>query len=90
MTPTKVGKLKFNRLNVIGHGSSGTLIFRGSFRWSGSSESKPTVVAIKRIVKNPLLNESTDIHQEVEVMKTVGNHPNILRIIHTELKDGLL
>jgi len=86
---TKVGKLEFNQNDILGKGSSGTFVYRGFFLGSNSSESKPTLLAIKRIVKT-LLDQSTDLHKEVEIMKSSGNHPNILRIIHTEMNDDFL
>lgn len=81
----KVGEsLEFNQEDILGKGSSSSFVFRGNFVGSKALESKPTLVAIKRIVI------STDIRQEVELMKTAGSHPNILRIIHTEITDDFL
>ena len=80
----RVGKLEFNQEDILGTGSFSTLVFSGFLWVSKCSESKPTLVAIKRIVKN-LLDQ-----QEVELMKTAGNHSNILQIIHTEMNDDFL
>ena len=85
----RVGKLEFKQEDVLGKGSISTFVYRGFFFGPKSSKSKPTLVAIKRIV-NDLLDKSTNIQQEVELMKTAGNHPNILRIIHTEMDNDFL
>ena len=65
-----IGKLSFNRKDVIGNRSFG-LVFKGKF--------KSTIdVAIKRIVK-------LDVSQfEKDVMPTLENHPNILRFYCVE------
>lgn len=87
MTTVKVGGLEFNPNDTIGRGSSGTFVFKGSFHSSpNASEPKLTPVAIKRILKN-ILKENTDIQQEAKLMREASDHPNILHIIHTELND---
>ena len=65
-----IGKLSFNRKDVIGNGSFGH-VFKGKFE-------NTTDVAIKRIVK-------LDVSQfEKDVMPTLESHPNILRFFCVE------
>ena len=60
----QIGKLSFNREDVLGKGSFGT-VFRGTFQ-------NATDVAIKRIIKLEVNKFETDI------MPTIDHHPNII------------
>lgn len=65
-----IGKLSFNRNDVIGSGSFGH-VFKGKFE-------SAIDVAIKRIVK-------LDVSQfEKDVMPTIENHPNVIRFYCVE------
>ena len=84
---TRVGRLTYEHVNVIGTGSSGNIVFRGSLSnaswmtallWSGQQS-----VAIKRVQKSYRANKESEFQREVEVMKRT-NHPNIIRLIWTE------
>lgn len=88
MTTTKVGKLSFDQANILGKGSLGTAVYSG-FYLRSTSASKPTAVAIKRIVKtNP--DQCAVILKEAKLMKKTSHHSNVLRIIHTELNNDFL
>lgn len=75
------GELSYNRKDTIGEGRFGT-VFRGLY------SSRP--VAIKRMVRKYLEDESAAQLREVELMKKANNHPNILCVIHTEMNDDFL
>jgi hypothetical protein len=68
----EVGKLKFNRENVIGH-SSGTLVFKGKYE-------EDIDVAIKRI-------QICDASVEINVLKKNHSHRNIVKYYVTEVDD---
>ena len=65
-----IGKLSFNRKDVLGKGSFAT-VFKGKFE-------NATDVAIKRIVK------LSACQFEKDVMPTLENHPNILHFYCVE------
>ncbi len=80
MTKKRVGKLTYetNTNSILGRGSFGT-VFPGFLEIKGSSHQP---VAVKRILNSEL--EAPFIQREVELMKKVSDHPNILRYICTE------
>ncbi len=93
MTTIRVGRLTYDPVNVIGTGSSGNIVFRGSLSnaswmtallWSGQQS-----VAIKRVQKSYSENHKSDFQREVEVMKQ-ANHSNIIRLIWTETNNDFL
>lgn len=85
---TRVGNtsLSYDPNNIIGRGSCGTTVFQGFHTVFGSD--KP--VAVKRIVKSSQHAAESAILREVELMKKVKNHFNILRYICTETDDNFL
>lgn len=83
---TEVGKLSFDQGKVLGQGSFGTLVFNGFL--SESSNSMP--VAVKRVVKRRDDVNIDGMQSEVKLMEKAGDHPNILRYIHTEMNSDYL
>lgn len=79
MESRRVGELSYDQL--IGSGSFGA-VFCGSFNGSR--------VAIKRVRRNNDVDDKYVIEQEVELLKKAQNHPNILRLIHTEMNDDFV
>jgi len=77
-----VGELSYDGSYSIGKSDSGNYVFRGLYSL------RP--VAIKRMQKKIGKDESAAQLREVELMKKADNHPNILRIIHTEMNDDFL
>jgi len=77
---TQVGKLNYsdNKNTILGKGSYGT-VFPGTY---GPDR---TPVAVKRIEK--VWVDKEFFNKEVDLMKKVRYHPNILRLIHTEDND---
>ena len=73
---TQDGELNYNVNEMLGKGSCGTVVFRGTF----GPDRMP--VAVKRIQLAQLKNDS--VQKEVELMKKAMHHPNILHFIHTE------
>ncbi|XP_054635937.1 serine/threonine-protein kinase/endoribonuclease IRE1 [Dunckerocampus dactyliophorus] len=67
-----VGKISFTTSQVLGHGSSGTFVFRGNF--DGRH------VAVKRIL--PECFEVAD--REVQLLRESDTHPNVIRYFCTE------
>nr|XP_057921329.1 serine/threonine-protein kinase/endoribonuclease IRE1 isoform X3 [Doryrhamphus excisus] len=67
-----VGKISFTTSQVLGHGSSGTFVFRGNF--DGRH------VAVKRIL--PECFEVAD--REVQLLRESDMHPNVIRYFCTE------
>ncbi len=82
MTRTRVNLLRYDPdpKNIIGQGSFGVIVFRGSLQFEK--------VAVKRIPKSGELNES--IKEEEELMKAANGHPNILRYICTEIDETFM
>ncbi|KAJ3632089.1 hypothetical protein Zmor_022110 [Zophobas morio] len=65
--PELIGKIRLASDDILGHGSHGTVVFRGFF------ENRP--VAIKRLLK-----EFYEIaNHEVDLLLQSDNHPNIVR-----------
>lgn len=63
---------------ILGHGSHGTVVFKGSF------QGRP--VAIKR-----LLSEFYDMaDHEIKLLQESDHHPNICRYFHREICDGFM
>lgn len=78
---TKVGKLRFDHSDVLGRGNN-TVVFSGIFRESFFGSDDP--VAVKRVLKSDVSL------REVEIMKKLTGHPNIVRLFHVEIKDDFL
>ena len=76
-TYCSVGNLEYDSVNVIGHGSSGTVVYSGKFRVGEVKND----VAIKRLTKkvNAGIDKSA-IPSEFDILKKV-KHPNILHYI---------
>jgi len=72
----KVGELSYNPEDVIGRGGSANV-------YSGRYSLRP--VAIKRLERLYDKDKFAIQQREIELMKTVGDHPNVLRCIHTEM-----
>jgi len=87
---TRIGKLSYDPSAILGQGNFGT-VFAGFHRenlfiskiFGGK---KP--VAVKRVQKTQF-NE-TAIQQELVVMQNIGNHPNILQYICTEMNPDFM
>jgi len=78
----RVGRLTFNRSDLIGKGCNGTNVFRGKFK---ESEGQPEIdVAVKRV----LFERTKEI--EKVFMETVAPHPNILQHYCTEEDDDFM
>ncbi len=96
---TRIGNLRYDPKKIIGRGRFGT-VFSGfhyteSFidewigRKLGRKVEKP--IAVKRIQRTDVLaGEESGIHREVEVMLRANDHPNILRLICTEIDANFL
>lgn len=91
---SRVGRLTCDLVNVIGEGSFGNIVFRGSLSsatWMTpllwGDHQKP--VAIKRVQKISNAKNESEFQREVEVMKQ-ANHPNIIRLICTETNKDFL
>lgn len=68
----QVGKISFAPLEVLGHGTAGTFVFRGKF--DGRS------IAVKRI-----LPECFEVaEREVQLLRESDTHPNVIRYFCTE------
>jgi len=83
MTTKTVGNLSYetNANTVLGKGTFGTVFSGTLLKDDGSYQS----VAVKRILNSE--PDANDIQREVELMKMVNDHPNILRYICTETDD---
>lgn len=77
----RVGNLSYNPEKIVGEGSYGTTVNEGTFHSSSNGEDMK--VAVKRILKRRGVDE-LDVLREVEMMKKVEGHPNILHVIATE------
>ncbi|XP_057699395.1 serine/threonine-protein kinase/endoribonuclease IRE1 isoform X2 [Corythoichthys intestinalis] len=71
-----VGKISFNTSESLGHGNSGTFVFRGNF------DGRPA--AVKRIL--PKCYELAE--REVQLLRQSDTHPNVIRYFCTE-RDSL-
>jgi len=86
MCSKRVGKLIYEPSNVIGQGSFGiSCVFSGlhseTYLEAMLGSGKP--VAIKRVQSNNEFN----VQQEIkELMQNVSDHPNVLRILWTEME----
>uniref|UniRef100_A0A3B5AWJ2 non-specific serine/threonine protein kinase n=1 Tax=Stegastes partitus TaxID=144197 RepID=A0A3B5AWJ2_9TELE len=68
----QVGKISFNPSEVLGHGTAGTSVFRGTFYGCH--------VAVKRI-----LPECFEVaEREVQLLRESDTHPNVIRYFCTE------
>ncbi|XP_067115137.1 serine/threonine-protein kinase/endoribonuclease IRE1 isoform X1 [Osmerus mordax] len=68
----EVGKISFSPLEVLGHGTEGTFVFKG--RFDGRR------VAVKRILPECVSLAS----REVELLREADEHPNVIRYFCTE------
>ncbi|XP_047222223.1 serine/threonine-protein kinase/endoribonuclease IRE1 isoform X1 [Girardinichthys multiradiatus] len=67
-----VGKISFTPTDVLGHGTAGTFVFRGSF--DGRN------IAVKRV-----LPECFEVaEREVQLLRESDTHPNVIRYFCTE------
>ena len=78
MTRKKVRNLTYETSSILGRGSFGT-VFSGFLEIKGSHNQS---VAVKCVLNSDL--EAPFIQREVDLMKKVSDHPNILRYICTE------
>jgi len=81
LKPIKIGELSYHPKDVIGRGGFANV-------YSGRYSSRP--VAIKRLERIYDKDMSAIQQREVEHMKTVGNHPNVLGCIHAEMNAEFL
>lgn len=81
MMKRTLGKLSYDRNDVIGHGSFG-IVFKGVFEGV-----KP--VAIKRIDRTSA-DSSAEFKKEAEIMLRVRDHPNIIRYFCYEMDEHFL
>ncbi len=79
-------KLSYDPKEIIGRGGNGTTVFKGFYyeyptinRGADHNEEKKKQVAIKRIQRSYVEGDESIIKHEVDLMITVGHHPNILR-----------
>jgi len=77
----QIGELSYDPKDLIGRGGFANF-------YSGRYSSRP--VAIKRLERIYDKERSAIQNREVENMKTVGNHPNILGCIHTVMNPEFL
>ncbi|GMR36194.1 hypothetical protein PMAYCL1PPCAC_06389 [Pristionchus mayeri] len=70
---TYVGKICFNMKDVLGEGSQGTTVFKGTL-----ADGRP--VAVKRVLKLNL----TQINREVKALIELDSHDNVIRYFHME------
>ena len=87
-----VEKLSFDPKEIIGHGGNGTTVFKGFYYEDPTIHGgavhdgeKKKQVAIKRIQRSYVEGDESIIKHEVDLLITVGHHPNILRYIHSEM-----
>ena len=90
MSSKRIGKLIYDPNKIIGHGSFGTsCVFSGlhseTYLEAMLGSGKP--VAIKRLQMN---NESNIQQEFKEIMQKVSDHPNILRLLWTEMEADYL
>lgn len=89
---TIVDKLSYDPKEIIGRGGNGTTVFKGFYYedptihgGADHDEEQKKQVAIKRIQRSYVEGDESIIKHEVDLMLKVGNHPNILRYIHSEM-----
>ena len=89
---TRIEKLSYNQKEIVGRGGNGTYVFKG-FYYDGPAflrvfltddDKNKKQVAIKRIQKSAVDDDESVVMREIELMLKVGDHPNILRYIHSE------
>lgn len=64
--------------DVLGYGSSGTVVFRGTFQGRA--------VAVKRLLRDFVEVAS----KEVSLLESADNHPNVIRYFYKEVTDSFL
>ena len=74
----RIGKLSFNRNDVLGRGSFG-FVYQGKFRDSID-------VAIKRIMKGDSISDEV----ETVIMAEIDSHPNVLKYYCVEEDDDFM
>ena len=87
MTTVTVGKLSYDSKNILGEGNFGT-VFSGFYTIVSRGSEWPTPVAVKRVNRGRV--DESVFQQEEKLLKTAGNHPNILSCIHTEMNAEFL
>lgn len=73
----EIGPISYDRKNLLGEGGFG-FVFRGTFRDGESGEE--STVAVKQIQHG---NVNTD-EREVDALKKLRDHPNVIRLYGTE------
>ena len=79
-----VGNLSYDMKTVHGRGRFST-VFHGSLEINNGTSK---AVAVKRIQNSE--PEAPFIQREVELMQKVGDHPNVLRYIYSEMDSNFL
>lgn len=82
----KVRMLSYNPNKILGEGSLGNNVFKGLLKRDtllGTVLGPSKLVAIKRIQKSRF--KLDDNKQELEILKNLPDHPNILRYLWTEI-----
>ncbi len=72
---------------ALGEGAFGQVIKAEAFGLNGSVDSK-TIVAVKMLKDGHTDDEITDLVSEMEVMKKIGKHKNIINLLGCCTQDG--
>jgi len=87
---TPVDKLSYDQGQIIGQGRYGTTVFKGFYDEDGDDDKKQQPVAVKRIQKIYVNDNTSTAKHEVEMMQKAANHPNVLRYIFFEMDANFL
>jgi len=80
--------LSYDQGQIIGQGRYGTTVFKG-FYYEDEDDDKKSV-AVKRIQRIYVKDNSSTVEHEVEMMQKAANHPNVLRYIFFEMDTNFL
>ena len=72
---------------ALGEGAFGRVVKAEAYGVNGCNDSK-TVVAVKMLKDNHNDNEMTDLVSEMEVMKKMGRHKNIINLLGCCTQNG--
>jgi serine/threonine protein kinase len=72
---------------ALGEGAFGQVVKAEAFSLNGSVDSK-TIVAVKMLKDGHTDDEITDLVSEMEVMKKIGKHKNIINLLGCCTQDG--
>ncbi len=72
---------------ALGEGAFGQVVKAETFGLNGSVDSK-TIVAVKMLKDGHTDDEITDLVSEMEVMKKIGKHKNIINLLGCCTQDG--